>query len=73
MDLLSKWIPVILTKIVSIIDASNLRSKVFDLKNEHELMWTALDDIARMYPDHKSGEFAKRTLKNINIFYGKEK
>ena len=34
-------------------------------------MWTALDDIARMYPDSPAGKYAKETLKNINTRYGR--
>ena len=67
--------PRILTKVVisimSIIDASNLRSRLYQTKEEHEIMWTALDDISRMYPDTAPGKYAKETLKNINSKYGR--
>jgi hypothetical protein len=61
----------LITGIISIIDASNLRNRVHSIQNEHELMWTALDDIARMYKDHHAGEMAKQTLKQINGRYGR--
>jgi len=34
-------------------------------------MWTALDDIARMYKDHPSGKMAQQTLAQIEKTYGK--
>lgn len=57
---------------ISILDASNLRNRVYDLQDEHELMWTALDDIKRMYPEHPSAEFARRTLQKIKRTYGRD-
>ena len=56
---------------MSILDASNLRNRMYYMQEEHELMWTALDDIARMHKDHPSGEMAKRTLENVNARYGR--
>jgi hypothetical protein len=56
---------------LSIVDSANLRNRVFEIQNEHELMWTALDDIARMHKDHPSGQYAKETLKIINNKYGR--
>lgn len=71
MELLAKWIPRIVAGIISIIDASNLRNRVHQIQDEHELMWTALDDIARMHKDHPSGSHAKKTLENVNSRYGR--
>lgn len=71
MELLAKWIPRIVAGIISIIDASNLRNRVHQIQDEHELMWTALDDIARMHKDHPSGFHAKKTLENVNSRYGR--
>lgn len=56
---------------MSIIDASNLRTRMYIIQDEHEIMWTALDDIARMHKDHPSGEMAKRTLDNVKTRYGR--
>jgi len=61
----------VISGVMSILDASNLRNRVYDLQDEHELMWTALDDIKRMYPDHGSAEFARRTLEKIKRTYGR--
>ena len=56
---------------MSIYDASNLRNRVYSIQNEHELMWTALDDIARMYKDHPASALAKRTLDQVEKKYGR--
>ena len=48
---LSRFLAKLIAGIISIYDASNLRNRVYSIQNEHELMWTALDDIARMYKD----------------------
>ena len=45
--------------------SKTLREQYFELKDEHELMWTALDDIARMDKDGKMGQFAEKILKKI--------
>jgi hypothetical protein len=34
-------------------------------------MWTALDDIVRMHPDHPAGKFAKKTLDEVTTRYGR--
>ena len=68
---LSRFLAKLITGIISIYDASNLRNRVYSIENEHELMWTALDDIARMYKDHPSGAMAERTLNQIEKKYGR--
>jgi hypothetical protein len=68
---LSRFIAKIIAGIISIYDASNLRNRVYSIQSEHEIMWTALDDIARMYNDHPSSEMAKRTLEQIENKYGR--
>ena len=71
MELWSRLLPKIIAGIMSIIDASNLRSRLYEIKDEHELMWTALDDIARMHKDHESGKYARRILDKIPVKYGR--
>ena len=71
MNFLARAIPRIITGIMSILDASNLRTRVYQQQEEHELMWTALDDIARMYKDTAAGEYAKETLIKVNARYGR--
>ena len=61
----------IVAGVMSILDASNLRNRLYETKEEHEVMWTALDDIARMYPDSPAGKYAKDTLKDIKHKYGR--
>ena len=56
---------------MSIAEAGTLRGRLFELKDEHEIMWTALDDIARMYKDTPAGELAKRTLTKVENRYGR--
>ena len=72
MNFWSLLIARVISGVMSILDASNLRNRVYDLQDEHELMWTALDDIKRMYPDHASAEFARRTLQKIKRTYGRD-
>lgn len=71
MELWSRLLPKIIAGIMSIIDASNLRSRLYEIKDEHELMWTALDDIARMDPNGRMGKYARDTLKNVKSKYGR--
>ena len=65
MEFWSKVIALAITRIMSILDASSLRDRVYELKNEHEIMWTALDDINRMYSDTSAGEYARKILDKI--------
>lgn len=61
----------LITAVMSIVDAGNLRNRMYALKDEHEIMWTALDDIARMYPDTVAGKYAKKSLEKISTKYGR--
>lgn len=71
MEVWSRILIKLIAGVMSILDASNLRTRLYETKEEHELMWTALDDIARMHPDSPAGKYAKETLKNINTTYGR--
>ena len=68
---LTRFLVKLVTGIISIYDASNLRNRVYSIQHEHEIMWTALDDISRMYKNHPSSEIAERTLKQIENKYGR--
>lgn len=70
-ELWTKIFPRVLSGIMSILQASNLRNTMFQMKDEHELMWTALDDIARMHPEHRAGQDARRILDKITTRYGR--
>lgn len=72
MEFWAQVIARLVSAVLSISDSANLRNRVYELKDEHEIMWTALDDIKRMYPDHPSSEFARKTLKNIKQTYARD-
>jgi hypothetical protein len=71
MDLWSKLLAKIVVSVISIFQATTLRTRYYSLKNEHEIMWTSLDDIARMYKDTPAGMYAKKTLEDIDSTYGR--
>jgi len=48
------------------LDASNLRNRVYQLRDENEIMRTALEDIQRMDADGRMGWHAKSVLDNID-------
>jgi hypothetical protein len=51
------------------IDASNLRNQMYQLKEQNEIMRTALEDIQRMDVEGRMGWHAKRT---IDLIEGQE-
>jgi hypothetical protein len=71
MEFWAKVIAKLITGIMSIADASNLRNRMYELGDEHEIMWTALDDIARMHQDHPSGQYARDISNKIKNKYGR--
>ena len=71
MEFCTRFIPRVISGIASLLDASNLRNRVHQIESEHELMWTALDDIARMHKNTAAGAHAARTLKNVTTGYGR--
>jgi len=52
----------ILTTVMSWLDAGNLRNRMYQLKEENEIMRTALEDIQRMDAEGRMGWHAKRTI-----------
>ena len=54
-----------ISAIGSWLDASNLRNRVYRLEGEKEIILTALEDIRRMDVDGRIGEYAKRTIDQI--------
>jgi hypothetical protein len=48
------------------IDASNLRNQMYRLKEENEIMRTALEDIQRMDSEGRMGWHAKRIVDMID-------
>jgi hypothetical protein len=59
----------LISAIGSWLDASNLRNQVYKLKDQNEIMRTALEDIQRMDVEGRMGWHAKRT---IDIVEGRE-
>ena len=57
----------ILSKLISIIlsQSKTLREQYFEIKEEHEILWTALDDISRMDKEGKMGNYAKKVLDKL--------
>jgi len=56
----------LISAVGSWVDASNLRNHVYELKDENEILKTALEDILRMDPEGRLGWHAKRTLDKLN-------
>jgi hypothetical protein len=56
----------LISAIGSWLDASNLRNRVFALKDENEILRTALEDIQRMDSEGRLGRYAKQTIDNID-------
>jgi hypothetical protein len=71
MEFFAQWLPRLISGVLSLLDASNLRTRVYNLEDEHELMWTALDDIKRMHKDHPSGKMAEQRVKKMTKKYGR--
>ena len=46
-------------------DLKTLRERYFEIKEENEILWTALDDISRMDKDGKMGNYAKKVLDKL--------
>jgi hypothetical protein len=57
-ELIAKFI----SMLMSWLDASNLRNKVYKLQEENEIMRTALEDIQRMDAEGRVGWYAKSVL-----------
>jgi predicted KAP-like P-loop ATPase len=55
----------LISAIGSWVDASNLRNHVYELKDENEILKTALEDILRMDPEGRLGWHAKLVTNQI--------
>ena len=56
----------LISAIGSWLDASNLRNRMYALKDENEILKVALEDIQRMDPDGRLGWYAKKTLDKLD-------
>jgi hypothetical protein len=52
--------------LMSWMDASNLRNRVYQLEEENELMRIGLEDIQRMDPEGRIGWYAKTVLDRVD-------
>ena len=59
----------LISAVGSWIDSSNLRNEMYRLKEQNEIMYTALEDIQRMDAEGRMGWHAKRT---IDIIEGRD-
>jgi hypothetical protein len=48
------------------LDAANLRNRVYELKEENEIMKTALEDLKRMDKGRSTGEYAEKVLRQLD-------
>ena len=51
-----------ITWIISGLFAKSLRTQMFETKNKNEILYTALEDIARMDRGGKMGDYAQQAL-----------
>jgi len=58
----------LISAIGSFLDSSNLRNRLYKLKNDNEIMRTALEDMIRMDKGGKMSEYAKKTLDTIDHY-----
>ena len=56
----------LISMILSWLQAGNLRNQMYILKEENEILKTALEDIARMDAEGRMGWHAKSTLDRLN-------
>lgn len=56
----------LVSAIGSWLDSSNLRNRVYRLREENEIMRTALEDIQRMDSEGRMGWHAKQTLDRLD-------
>jgi hypothetical protein len=68
-EFLSNVITKLFMLCINLITAKTTREKYFELKEDHEIMWTALDDIARMDSNGNMGKYAKQTINNLKHKY----
>lgn len=59
-------LPTLLSRFLSLLQASQLRNELYLLKDEHEIMWTALTDIQRMSKEENIKEYVGKVQELIN-------
>ena len=66
MNIPSSLIAAIAARVLSLVQASNLRHEFYQLKDEHEIMWTALSDIKRMSKEDNIKSYITKVQVLIN-------
>ena len=56
-----------ISMLMSWMDASNLRNRVYQLEETNEIMRTALEDIQRMDAEGRMGWYAKKVLDQVDL------
>ena len=56
----------VVARIISIFQASTLRHELYTIKDEHEIMWTALSDIKRMSKEENIKQYITTVQGLIN-------
>ena len=64
--MIHEYIAPLLSRILSLLQASRLRHEFYTLKDEHEIMWTALSDIKRMSKEENIKEYVTKIQILIN-------
>ena len=67
MEFLYKVIPDLISRILSLLQSSRLRHEYYEILEEHEIMWTALNDISRMGKNTPVGDHADKIKDLINL------
>lgn len=52
----------VIAKLITWMFAKSLRTQMFETKNKNEILYTALEDIARMDRGNKMGNYAQQAL-----------
>jgi len=63
---LHEILPTLISRALSLLQASRLRHEYYTLRDEHEIMWTALTDIKRMSNEEHIKEYIGKVQELIN-------
>ena len=63
--MLHNWLPVIITKVLSLLQATTLRERYYTLEQRVEILETALDDIGRISASRVDSSERHRLIKGI--------
>jgi predicted KAP-like P-loop ATPase len=62
---LHTWLPVVIARVFSVIQASSMRERFYTLQNRNEILETALDDIKRIANSDTSVETRVALIQGI--------